>query len=44
MDPKDIIHRYLKAQRDALLAKLDGVSERDARWPMTEQARICWGL
>jgi len=31
MDPKDIIHRYLKTQRDALLAKLDGVSERDAR-------------
>ena len=35
MDQKHIIHRYLKTQRDALLAKLDGLSERDVRWPMT---------
>jgi uncharacterized damage-inducible protein DinB len=44
MDPKDIIHRYLKTQRDALLAKLDGVSERDARWPMTGTGTNLLGL
>ena len=36
MDPRRILHRYLDKQRTALLAKLDGVSERDVRWPMTQ--------
>jgi hypothetical protein len=31
MEPKRIMHRYLDNQRKALVAKLDGVSERDAR-------------
>ena len=35
MDPKLVLHRYLAAQRDALLAKLVGLDERDMRWPMT---------
>jgi hypothetical protein len=39
-----IIHRYLDKQRTALLAKLDGVSERDVRWPMTENGTNLLGL
>jgi uncharacterized damage-inducible protein DinB len=34
-DPKDDLHRYLKTAREALLWKLDGLSEYDARRPMT---------
>jgi hypothetical protein len=33
MDAKLMLHRYLNKQRRALLAKLDGVDERDVRWP-----------
>jgi uncharacterized damage-inducible protein DinB len=44
VDPKLIIHRYLDTQRNALLAKLDGVSERDARWPMTRTGTNLLGL
>jgi hypothetical protein len=33
MDEKQTLLRYLSAQRDALLAKLDGVSEYDVRRP-----------
>ncbi|HEY6811804.1 MAG TPA: DinB family protein [Propionibacteriaceae bacterium] len=44
MDPKQIMHRYLDKQRQALLAKLDGVSERDVRWPMTPTGTNLLGL
>ncbi|HEX6760991.1 MAG TPA: DinB family protein [Propionibacteriaceae bacterium] len=44
MDPKRIMHRYLDNQRKALVAKLDGVSERDARWPMTQTGTNLLGL
>ena len=44
MEPKRIIHRYLKKHRQALLAKLDGVSERDVRWPMTPTGTNLLGL
>jgi hypothetical protein len=44
MDPKQIIHRYLDRQRSALLAKLDGVGERDVRWPMTRTGTNLLGL
>ena len=44
MDPKQFLHRYLGIQRDALLAKLDGVGERDARWPMTPTGTNLLGL
>jgi uncharacterized damage-inducible protein DinB len=44
MEPKRIIHGYLKKHRQALLAKLDGVSERDARWPMTPTGTNLLGL
>ena len=32
--PKADLHRYLQAARDALLWKLDGLSEYDVRRPM----------
>ena len=38
------LHRYLDNQRKALVAKLDGVSERDARWPMTQTGTNLLGL
>ena len=34
-DPKADLHRYLQTAREALLWKLDGVSEYDVRRPMT---------
>ena len=34
-DAKETLVRYLTTQREALRWKLDGVSERDARMPMT---------
>jgi len=44
MDQKQIIHRYLSIQRDALLAKLDGLGEHDVRWPMTPTGTNLLGL
>jgi hypothetical protein len=44
MDQKQIIHRYLTIQRDAILAKLDGLGERDVRWPMTRTGTNLLGL
>ena len=44
MDQKQIIHRYLSIQRNALLAKLDGLGERDVRWPMTATGTNLLGL
>jgi hypothetical protein len=44
MDPKRIIHRYLDKQRKALLANLDGLGERDVRWPMTRTGTNLLGL
>jgi Protein of unknown function (DUF664) len=44
MGPKLIIHRYMDRQRRALLAKLDGVGERDVRWPMTRTGTNLLGL
>ena len=44
MDAKLILHRYLDKQRQALVAKLDGVSERDVRWPMTPTGTNLLGL
>jgi hypothetical protein len=43
-DPKEHLHRYLKSGRDALLWKLDGLSEYDARRPMTPTATNLLGL
>jgi hypothetical protein len=44
MDQKQVMHRYLTLQRDALLAKLDGLGERDVRWPMTPTGTNLLGL
>jgi hypothetical protein len=44
MDQKQILHRYLDKQRTALLAKLDGLGERDIRWPMTQTGTNLLGL
>jgi Protein of unknown function (DUF664) len=43
-DPKYVLHRYLKIGRDALLWKLDGLSEYDVRRPMTPTGTNLLGL
>ena len=43
-DAKDTLTRYLTVQRDALRWKLDGVSEREARMPMTPTGTNLLGL
>jgi hypothetical protein len=44
MDPKQTLHSYLRKERDALLAKLDGLDERGVRWPMTPTGTNLLGL
>lgn len=39
-----MLHRYLRVQRDHLLAKLDGLDERDVRWPMTPTGSNLLGI
>jgi uncharacterized damage-inducible protein DinB len=43
-DPKADLHRYLQAARDALLWKLEGLSEYDVRRPMTPTGTNLLGL
>lgn len=43
-NPKADLHRYLQAARDALLWKLDGLSEYDVRRPMTPTGTNLLGL
>lgn len=43
-DPKADLHRYLQAARDALLWKLDGLSEYEVRRPLTPTATNLLGL
>ena len=43
-DPKSELHRYLQTARDALLWKLDGLSEYDTRRPMTPTGTNLLGL
>jgi hypothetical protein len=43
-DEKAVLVRYLLLQRDALRWKLEGVSERDARMPMTATGTNLLGL
>jgi hypothetical protein len=38
MEPKDVLQRYLSRERASLLARLDGLGEREVRWPMTPTA------
>lgn len=44
MTPKETLHHYLQSQRDALLWKLDGLTERQVRWPMTPTGTNLLGL
>lgn len=41
---KEVLHRYLKSARDALLWKLDGLDEYSARRPMTPTGTNLLGL
>ncbi|RMI03536.1 DinB family protein [Cellulomonas triticagri] len=43
-DPKTTLHHYLREQRAGLLAKLDGLSEYDARRPLTASGTNLAGL
>ncbi|CAN5158116.1 DinB family protein [soil metagenome] len=43
-DPKADLHRYLQAAREALLWKLDGLSEYDIRRPMVRTGTNLLGL
>jgi uncharacterized damage-inducible protein DinB len=43
-DAKAVLHRYLQRGRDALLWKLDGLSEYDVRRPMTTTGTNLLGL
>lgn len=44
LHPKHVLHRYLSRQREQLLAKLNGLSDRDIRWPMTPTGTNLLGL
>ncbi|MFF1510401.1 DinB family protein [Streptomyces sp. NPDC058326] len=43
-DPKDDLHRYLTSARDAIVWKLDGLSEYDIRRPLTRTGTNLLGL
>ncbi len=43
-DLKDILQRYLRKERDALLATLDGLDERQIRWPLTPTGTNLLGI
>lgn len=43
-DPKTVLHRYLLAAREALLWKLDGLSDYDVRRPLTPTGTNLLGL
>ncbi|MEU8778674.1 DinB family protein [Streptomyces sp. NPDC048606] len=43
-DPKDDLHRYLDAARDAVVWKLEGLSEYDVRRPLTPTGTNLLGL
>lgn len=43
-DPKDTLHRYLQMSREALLWKLDGLSERELRMPRTPTGMNLLGI
>jgi len=44
MDEKETLQMYLRVQRDALLAKLDGVGEYEARRPMVPTGTNLLGI
>jgi uncharacterized damage-inducible protein DinB len=44
VDPKAVLQRYLGEERHQLLSRLDGLSERDVRWPGTPTGTNLLGL
>ena len=44
MEPKDVLLRYLDQARAGLLGRLDGLGERELRWPMTPTGTNLLGL
>ena len=44
IEPKDLLRRYLQRAREALLWKVDGLGEYDARRPLTPTATNLLGL
>jgi uncharacterized damage-inducible protein DinB len=44
VEPKDVLLRYLTEARDGLLGRLDGLGERELRWPMTPTGTNLLGL
>jgi uncharacterized damage-inducible protein DinB len=44
MDEKETLQRYLRAQREALLAKLDGLDEYDVRRPLVRSGTNLLGI
>jgi len=43
-DPKETLQEYLQRSRDAMLWKLEGLPERDLRWPHTPTGTNLLGL
>ena len=43
-DPKEALHRYLREAREALVWKLEGLSEYDIRRPMTQTGTNLLGI
>lgn len=44
LGPKEVLTKNLQTQREALVWKLDGLGERDVRWPMTPTGTNLLGL
>lgn len=44
MESKTVLRQYLAEQRAGLLSRLDGLDERDLRWPMTRTGTNLLGL
>ncbi len=44
MEPKDVLQRYLTENRTALLSRLDGLDDRELRWPRTPTGTNLLGL
>ena len=44
MEPKDVLQHYLTEERAGLLSRLDGLGERELRWPMTPTDTNLLGL
>lgn len=41
---RDVLHRYLQEQREAVLFKLEGLDDREVRWPATPTGTTLLGL